>query len=434
MIIKGWTQTGPEALGPYLTNEEKNERISVVEIRGTVSQDLTGALQEMDAYSEGTRCEKPLYHAVISPEPPNRLSPEQRLEAVKALEKEIGLENHARAIVLHEKKGREHIHIVWTRIDLENMRAVHLSNNYRKHEQVARDLERRFGHDRVQGAHAEREGVPRPDRSPTRAELRQEERTGIKGKDVKGEVTEIYRASDGAEAFKAALEDRGYILAKGDKRDFVIVDRGGGEHNLARRIEGMRTAELREFMQSIEREKLPSVAMARDAQLSRVEGRMPEIDPQKWEDALAKDAISKAKRVDEIEKREIERRITRSKAKLTKSYSNSQDYVSQTTSARKHHNRRQNRTSNQRPQSSQAEPTHSMYERIKSGHPHKQVESHNKPRSAYERMKEKLSGVEITDGKGRLLDRLSEMSAGFVDEGDPDRQPKAPGGGRTRSR
>ena len=50
---------------------------------------------------------------------------------------------------------------------------------------VARDLERRFGHDRVQGAHHERAGVERPDRSPSRAELRQEEKTGVKGRQVK---------------------------------------------------------------------------------------------------------------------------------------------------------------------------------------------------------------------------------------------------------
>src|SRR5271154_5361585 len=98
------------------------------------------------------------------------------------------------------------------------MRSVSDSHNYRKHEEVARTLERRFGHDRVQGAHAERDGVERPDRTPSRAELRQEERTGIKGKDVKAEVTAAFKASDGAESFKGALEDGGYILAKGDKR------------------------------------------------------------------------------------------------------------------------------------------------------------------------------------------------------------------------
>src|SRR5262249_50305933 len=109
----------------------------------------------------GTQCEKPLYHAQISPEPPHRLTNEQKIEAANVLEASLGFDGHARAIIVHEHEGREHLHIVWTRIDLEKMRAVPTSHNFRKHEEAARELERRFGHARVQGAHAEREGVER---------------------------------------------------------------------------------------------------------------------------------------------------------------------------------------------------------------------------------------------------------------------------------
>jgi Relaxase/Mobilisation nuclease domain len=260
VIIKGKSRSGPAALAAHLGNAEKNERVSLLEVRDTIAQDLRGALIEMDAYAAGTRCERPLYHAAISPGPPHRLSPEERIEAIDALEKKMGLDGHARVVVLHEKYGREHIHIVWSRVDLKTMRAVPDSHNYRKHEEVARDLERRFDHERVQGAHAERGGAKRPDRTPSRAELRQEERTGIKGKDVKREVTEAFRASDNAEAFKAALEDKGYVLAKGDRRDFVLVDRAGGIHSLARRIDGIKAAELRTYMAAIDRNALPDAA------------------------------------------------------------------------------------------------------------------------------------------------------------------------------
>ena len=43
--------------------------------------------------------------------------------------------------------------------------------------------------------------------------MRQEERTGIKGKDVKVEVTEAFKASDGAEAFEVALAEPEALLA-----------------------------------------------------------------------------------------------------------------------------------------------------------------------------------------------------------------------------
>ncbi|HEY2068083.1 MAG TPA: relaxase/mobilization nuclease domain-containing protein [Rhizomicrobium sp.] len=305
MIIKGGSRTGPAALAAHLGNAEKNERVSLLETRGTVSRDLRGALVEMDAYALGTRCTKPLYHAAISPAPPHRLSPEQREEAIDALEAKLGLTGHARVVVMHEKFGREHIHIVWSRIDTQKMRTVSDSHNFRKHEEVARDLERRFGHDRVQGAHHERDGVDRPSRTPSRAELRQEERTGIKGKNVRQAVTEVFRASDNAEAFKAALEDLGYILAKGDRRDFVVVDRAGGIHSLARRIDGMKAAELREFMAPIDREALPDTDRARVMMTER-------------------------------ERRTSE---ARDDAKTEKSYGRG-DYVSQSTAALKEHSNR----------------------------------------------------------------------------------------------
>lgn len=359
MIIKGKSRSGPGALAMHLGNAEKNERISLIETKGTVATDLRGALVEMDALAAGTNCQKPLYHAAISPEPPHRLTPEQREEAVNALEQKLGLDGHARLVVLHEKLGREHIHVVWSRIEVENMRSVSDSHNYRKHEEVSRDLEQRFGHERVQGAHAERDDVARPDRTPSRAELRQEERTGITGKEVKREVTEAFRMSDNAEAFKAALEDKGYILAQGDRRDFVVVDRAGGVHSLARRIEGVKAKELREFMAPIDRESLPTVETARELQerLEREAERSPSIE---------------------------------------KAYARGDDYVSQTTAAMKEHKKRQ------------------------------------------DDLVAKYGSTDIAERLLKLRERYEATgregnSNEHSQDGDPDRQLTAPGGGHTRS-
>jgi hypothetical protein len=310
MIIKGKSRTGPIALALHLSNAEMNERVQLMETRGTIAQDLRGALIEMDAYAAGTRCEKPLYHAAISPAPPHNLTPEQRAFAVDSLEKKLGLTGHARIVVVHEKLGREHIHVVWSRIDLERMTAVSDSHNYRRHEEVARDLERAFGHDRVQGAHHERDGVKRPDRTPSRSELRQEDRTGIKGKQVKAEVTAAFEASDGPNAFRAALEQRGYILAIGDRRDFVVIDAAGGVHSLARRLDGIKAADLRDYMTSLDRRGLLTVAQA------------AEIIGQRRRHAAA------------AEQHEEE-------ANAEASFSEGADYVSQSRAALKEHRRRQ---------------------------------------------------------------------------------------------
>ena len=292
---QGQIAGGPKQLGNYLAEPGENENIQVIDVRGTVADDPRGAVLEMDAHAAGTRCEKPLYHAFINPEPPYSLSTEQISEAVEALEAKLGFDGHARLVVLHEKHGRQHLHVVWSRIDLDRMVAVSDSHNYRKHEETARDLERRFGHPHVQGVHHERDGVERPERTPSRAELRQEERTGIRGKDVREEVTALFKASDGAEAFKAALEDKDYILAQGDARVFVIVDRAGGIHSLARRIEGTNTAELRKFMAGIDLQSLPRADQAKEMQTSRAFGNESVAYREKWDKSLDEAAIQKAK-------------------------------------------------------------------------------------------------------------------------------------------
>jgi hypothetical protein len=75
MIIKGQSRAAPQQLATHLGNPEKNERVSLIETHGTIAQDVRGALVEMDAYAVGTKCERSLYHAAISPEPPHVLTP-----------------------------------------------------------------------------------------------------------------------------------------------------------------------------------------------------------------------------------------------------------------------------------------------------------------------------------------------------------------------
>ena len=71
-----------------------------------------------------------------------------------------------------------------------------------------------------------------------------------------------YRASDSAEAFRAALSQKGYILAKGDRRGFVVIDRYGDVHSLARQIEGVKTRELKAKLAPLA-DQLPTVDQAR---------------------------------------------------------------------------------------------------------------------------------------------------------------------------
>lgn len=280
MIIKGGSRAGAADLAAHLQRVDTNERMEVLEVRGTVSRELEGALREMEAMSSGARCKSPLYHASINVSIHERLGIDGWARAVDRLEEELGLMGQPRTVVMHEKLGREHVHVVWGRVRADTLVAVADSHNYRKHEVVARELEREFGHERVQGAHAERDGVPRPERTLSHAEQQIAERTGIDPKAVKAEITALWQAADNAEAFLAGLEKAGYRPALGSRRQYVVLDQAGTVHSLARRIEGVRAADLRRVFAEIAPTRFPAVATLRaelqaEAGLSR--DAVPEI-------------------------------------------------------------------------------------------------------------------------------------------------------------
>src|SRR5262249_42219912 len=151
---KGTSCAGAARIAKHLSCTETNERNELYELRGVAAQDLYGALREMEAVALGTRAQRPFYHASINTPAHERLTDEQRAHAIDRLEEALDLSGQPRVVVIHHKRDcgdrlREHCHIVWSRIDFARMRVISDSHNYRKHERVARQLEREFGHARV---------------------------------------------------------------------------------------------------------------------------------------------------------------------------------------------------------------------------------------------------------------------------------------------
>jgi hypothetical protein len=262
MILKGNQRSGGDDLATHLMNEFDNERIEVAQIRGTVADHLHGAFAEYEALASGTRCKEPLYSLSINPSAP--ISRDQYFAAIDRIEQRLGLSGQARAVVFHVKHGREHAHVVWCRIDTAKMRAVQLSHDRQKLRSVAQELAHEFGLPLPEGL-AQDQGADRArKKEATLAEKAQADETGIAPAERRREITEAYRRSDSAEAFRAALKEKGYVLATGDQRVYVVVDRFGKVHSLARQIDGVRTRELNKKLESIEGQ-VAGVDDARDA-------------------------------------------------------------------------------------------------------------------------------------------------------------------------
>lgn len=270
MIIKGRARTHPNDLAAHLLRSDENERVAVIELRHVVGANLHDALCEMDALKAATQARKGLYHAMINTRAEEVLDETQWREAIEALEARLGFTGQPRAIVKHVKAGREHWHVVWSRTDLERGRIIPDSHNYRAHEEVARALEAAFDHQPVKGVHAGREGEKRAARTPAPWELRQQSRSRIAIADIEAIVREAWAQADSPKAFRHALEHHGLLLARGERRSFVLVDIEGGVHSLSRRLENVRAGALQTALGGFD---LPSVEEAREEQARRRRAR-----------------------------------------------------------------------------------------------------------------------------------------------------------------
>lgn len=268
MIISGLQTGDTRWLAAHLQNATDNETIELAEVTGTVASDIDGALAEFDAITAGTRATEGVYAAFINPPVP--LSRAQYMRAIALLEERLGLAGQPRIILFHAKQGREHCHIVWSRIDLDRMKAIHLSHDRQKLRRCAQELAAEFG-TRLPPGLAQDRGADRfaAPQQPTRAEKAQMKNSGITPEDRHAAITQAWRMSDSAESFVSALEAFGYMLARGDRRCFVVVDIAGDVHSLARQIDGARTSDVRKKLEGLTLSLLPPAERAKVLMLQR---------------------------------------------------------------------------------------------------------------------------------------------------------------------
>jgi hypothetical protein len=269
VILKGSQRANGADLARHLMNGFDNESIEVAEVHGTVAEDLSGALAEIEAVSRGTRAKNYLYSLSINP--PSPLTREQYFEAIAAIEKRLGLAGQPRAVVFHVKPddrgiSREHCHVVWSRIDIQKMRPIHMAHDHRRLMDLACELARKYGLDLPPGLKAweAKQNFEKEKLDPTLAERAQQQATGIRPEQRRDEITAAYEASDSHEAFRAALEEKGYVLAKGDKRGFVVVDKFGDVHSLTRYVKGHKAGAIKTKLAPLTPEQLPSVDEAKE--------------------------------------------------------------------------------------------------------------------------------------------------------------------------
>lgn len=231
MILKGSQRAGAAALSAHLLNEQDNDHVEVVELRGFMANDLGGALQEAHAISKATRCKQYLFSLSLSPPPDHVGTQSEFIEAVDRAEIKLGLKGQPRAIIIHEKEGRRHAHAVWSRIDADRIRAINLPHFKRKLNGLAKELYLDHGWELPKGLKTLGGKDPL---NFTLAEWQQAKRQGVDPREIKAGLHAAVQQSDSIATLGNALRDQGFALAKGDRRGFVAIDLQGGVYALPR--------------------------------------------------------------------------------------------------------------------------------------------------------------------------------------------------------
>jgi hypothetical protein len=232
MILKGSQRGNAAQLAKHLTNMRDNEHVELHQLRGFMSEaDLHEALAEAEAISKGTRCKQHLFSLSLNPPEDVHVDIATFEAAIDMAEQKLGLDGRPRAVVFHEKEGRRHAHAVWSRIDTDTMTAKQMSFSKMRLMEVSRELYLQHGWDMPKGM------IDQTQRNPlnfSRAEWQQANRAKQDPRMVKALFKDAWQRSDSAESLKAALEQKGYYLARGDRRGVVAVDYRGEAYALSR--------------------------------------------------------------------------------------------------------------------------------------------------------------------------------------------------------
>ena len=257
MIVKQHSARSFQAVSDYLLHDKQartEERVEWSHAQNVWSEDVREAWQEMavtvadaprlkresGASPAGRRVRNAAFHLSLSWAQDENPSREDMLEAGRDALKALGLDKHQALFVCHNDEPHPHVHILVNRIDRETGRANKLAHSKRKLQDWALAYERDQGHIRCQL------------REENNAKLKHGERPRYDDPAIRT----AWERSDTGKAFQAALAERGYTLAMGNRR-IVVVDPHGKAINPARELHGVKAAQIKARLADIDLSALP---------------------------------------------------------------------------------------------------------------------------------------------------------------------------------
>jgi|GEM_PF-2327370 len=229
MVVAGKIRGDAPRLGRYLFTPGKNERITILHLDGredVTPEEFKDFLYSVELNSELTRSDNSAYHAYINPNPEDTLdrvmTREEWFQSVDILTKQLNYEDQRHGVVLHDLgNGRVHAHIVYERYNHERGVMATYEHNYKAHDRAREQMEKELGHKRT------------PQKN-------------INHDRHKQTLTAIWKRTNTSQEFIREAEANGYKIAKGTNRPFHVIDANGVSFDLVRKLDGIKTAEVRQ--------------------------------------------------------------------------------------------------------------------------------------------------------------------------------------------
>ena len=290
MIMVGNSRGNGQNLASHLLSAE-NERVNIHTVDGFMSDDLHGAFKEAEAVSRGTRCKKYLFSLSLNPPKNEHVETEVFESTIERVEKQLNLTGQPKVIVFHEKNGddgrlRRHCHVVWSRIDTDEMRAIPMDYSRRRLNELAKDLFLEHGWDMPKGFISPKFRDPK---NFTLEQWQQAKRQGQDPREIKAIFQDCWKRSDNRKSFEAALKAHGYHIARGDRRAYVATDMHGEVYTIPKWA-GVKTKEVKTKLG--DKEGLPSLE---EAKRTIVQSLTPAVDRLAREQKAKLEALEKEK-------------------------------------------------------------------------------------------------------------------------------------------
>lgn len=221
---------------------------------------------------QNTRCKQPVYAFSLAWHPEEQPSREAMIEAGQEALKVLKMEEHQALFISHTDTAHPHLHIIVNRIHPETGKAVSLSHDHRKLSTWAQEYEQKRGKVYCQARQfnaqartvaKEQDGKPAPRRT------------------VDNTVAASWARSQNGNDLRAALAAKGWGLAKGDKKESVLmaVAPNGRAFSILRELnkgldktQKIKAQDFDRRMSDLNRDNLPSVREVQQSMQRRKSG------------------------------------------------------------------------------------------------------------------------------------------------------------------